>query len=174
MSEQLTRHMRQPKMLFVLILTQIFCAGFFLIDIVADYVEMGFASLSNWHFYVELIASVSLVIGIVMQVHYLLALLRKQAQLEQNLSMARSAIQEVIDAHFQEWQLTPAEADVANFLIKGMEISEIASLRNSAEGTIKAHLNAIYRKSGTKNRSDLLSTLIESLMGGEKPSSDLG
>jgi DNA-binding CsgD family transcriptional regulator len=45
-----------------------------------------------------------------------------------------------------------------------MSISEIAVLRGSREGTIKAHLNAIYRKAGVSGRSQLVSLLVEDLM----------
>ena len=41
-----------------------------------------------------------------------------------------------------------------------------AKLRGSAEGTIKTHLNAIYRKSGVTGRAQLVSILIEDLMRG--------
>jgi hypothetical protein len=60
--------------------------------------------------------------------------------------------------------LTPSEQDVATFLIKGCDIAEIARLRGSAEGTVKAHLNAIYRKADVSGRAALVSILIEDLM----------
>jgi len=53
---------------------------------------------------------------------------------------------------------------VATFTIKGMSISEIASLRGSAEGTIKSHLSGIYRKAGVSGRGALLSLLIDDLI----------
>lgn len=37
-------------------------------------------------------------------------------------------------------------------------------MRGSAEGTVKAQLNAIYRKSGTANRAALMSLLIDTMM----------
>ena len=86
--------------------------------------------------------------------------------------MAGAAIAEVIEAHFAEWALTPAEHDIANFLVKGLSIAEIAQVRGSAEGTVKSHLNAIYRKSGSQNRGELLAQILDSLMArelGERP-----
>ncbi len=53
------------------------------------------------------------------------------------------------------------------FLVKGFGISEIAELRSLAEGTVKAQLNTIYRKSGTQNKSKALSVLLNSMMGGK-------
>ncbi len=43
-------------------------------------------------------------------------------------------------------------------------------MRGSAEGTVKSHLNAIYRKSGTANRGELLSSIIDTLIE-ERPAS---
>ena len=65
---------------------------------------------------------------------------------------------------FDEWGLTPAERDVALFAIKGLSTSEIAGLRGTSEGTIKAQTNAIYRKAGVTGRPQLLSLFIEELM----------
>lgn len=53
---------------------------------------------------------------------------------------------------------------MATFAIKGVSITDIAAMRGSAEGTVKAHLNAIYRKAGVSSRSELISLLIEDLM----------
>jgi len=72
----------------------------------------------------------------------------------------------VMEGHFRAWWLTPSEQDVATFTIKGCSIAEIAALRGSAEGTVKTHLNAIYRKAGVPGRGQLVSVLIEDLMGG--------
>jgi len=62
------------------------------------------------------------------------------------------------------WGLTPAEHDVAMMLIKGAPIAEIARLRQSAEGTVKAHCNRIYAKSGGSGRTELVSQFVDDLM----------
>ena len=46
-----------------------------------------------------------------------------------------------------------------------MGIAKIAELRNTREGTVKAQLNAIYRKAGVSGRPQLISIFIEELMG---------
>ena len=51
------------------------------------------------------------------------------------------------------------------FAIKGMSLQEIAALRDTSEGTVKAQTNAIYRKAGVKGRAQLLSLFVEDLMG---------
>ena len=70
----------------------------------------------------------------------------------------------VMTQHFTDWRLTPAERDVAVFLVKGLSTRYIADLRGTSEGTIKAQTNAIYRKAAVTGRTQLLSTFIEDLM----------
>ncbi|MEY8881115.1 helix-turn-helix transcriptional regulator [Donghicola sp. XS_ASV15] len=95
---------------------------------------------------------------------FLFAMLRRQAHLEESLDQARSAVQDIMEDRFSEWGLTPSEQDIATFLIKGFTTTEIAELRGSAEGTIKTHLNAIYRKAGVRNRTEVLSHLLDCIM----------
>ena len=54
---------------------------------------------------------------------------------------------------------------MALFAIKGMSVPEIARLRQTSEGTVKAQTAAIYRKAGVSGRPQLLSLFIEDMMG---------
>lgn len=53
---------------------------------------------------------------------------------------------------------------MATFTIKGFSIAETAAMRKSTEGTVKSHLNAIYRKAGVQGRGQLVSVLVEDLL----------
>ncbi len=152
--------------LIALIAVQAFSAVFFIADVVADFRSWGVgAAAVHIHLYIETAASLSLFAAIVLEVNYLMRLLRRKERLENSLKLASAAVHDVIEAEFEDWQLTPAEQDVAMFLVKGLSNVEIAEMRGCAEGTIKAHLNAIYRKSGTRNRAEMLSQLIDTMMG---------
>jgi len=151
--------------LMVLIALQTFCAVFFIGDVISDFLETGASAAVHFHLYVETLASISLIAAIMIEIKYLLQLLRRKEHLENSLRLANSAIHDVIESEFEGWNLTPAEQDVATFLVKGLSTMEIAEMRGNAEGTIKAHLNAIYRKSGTKSRAEMLSLLIDTMMG---------
>lgn len=71
--------------------------------------------------------------------------------------------------HFEAWGLTPAERDVALFSIKGLSVPDIAAIRKTSEGTVKAQTNAIYRKAGGSGRPQLLSLFIDDLLGDALP-----
>lgn len=158
----------KPWILIAVIAVQALCAAVFLGDMFADLGGLEAAEPQQGegpHAYIEGLAAIALLAAIVIEVRNLLWLLRRKAHLEESLSSAQAAVQDVIDTEFASWGLTPAELDVATFLVKGLSTAEIATMRGSAEGTVKAQLNAIYRKSGTGNRAELMSLLIDTMMG---------
>ncbi|NIY78664.1 helix-turn-helix transcriptional regulator [Celeribacter sp. HF31] len=157
-----TSRQTPPAAMILLILAQAFCALFFVSDVITDLNEVG--GKPPLHLSIEAIAAATLVVAILLDIRVLRALVTRKARLEDSLKEASRAVFEVIEAHFDGWALSPAERDVAGFLVKGLSITEIAALRGNKEGTIKAHLNAIYRKSGTKNRAELMSAVIDTLI----------
>jgi DNA-binding CsgD family transcriptional regulator len=89
---------------------------------------------------------------------------RDQRRAQEQLRRASGAFMTVLAERFDDWGLTPAERDVALFAIKGLSTAEIAALRSTSEGTVKAQSNAIYRKAGVNGRGQLLSLFIDDLM----------
>lgn len=150
--------------LFALIVVQVFCAIFFIGDVLEDAVLLGGFANMNLHLFVELIASLVLLIAIAVEIKTMMAMHARQKATEKSMAVARGALHDVIEGYFSEWALTPAEKDVAGFVIKGSSISEIAMMREAAEGTVKTQLNAVYRKAKVSGRSQLVSLLIEDLM----------
>lgn len=161
MVPDLAGRIRPPLALIALLIAQIGCAVFFVADVVADFTT---PPLHEFHLSIEVVAGLTLIATAAAQAHWLMTLLRRQVHLQRSASLAASAMSDVIEAHFTAWSLTPSEHDIAYFLVKGLSIAEIARIRGSAEGTVKSHLNAIYRKSGSQNRGELLAQIIDSLM----------
>src|SRR5690606_29210893 len=89
---------------------------------------------------------------------------RDRRRAQEQLRRASTAFLDLLNERFDDWALTPAERDVALFAIKGMSTGEIAGLRSTSAGTVKAQTNAIYRKAGVSGRPQLLSLFIEDLM----------
>jgi len=69
-----------------------------------------------------------------------------------------------IDAQFARWLLTPAEREVALFLLKGLSHKEIATVRHVGEATVRQQAQGIYRKAGLANRNDLAAFFLEDLL----------
>ena len=146
------------SLLVSLMAVQLVCTAFFVNDVASDYlVDMSL------HFGTELFAVLALISAILTEGWLVFDLLKRNNRLTRNLDLARSAMGDIIEIHLDQWKLTDSERDVARLLIKGMNISDIAAARQSAIGTVKVHLNAIYRKSGVRNRGELMSLLFDSL-----------
>jgi DNA-binding CsgD family transcriptional regulator len=150
--------------LTALIVFQTVCAAFFIGDIWSDIAVRGGLGWINWHLGFELLATVGLVAGIVVEAVVLRRMLARAVRTERAMGIAQGALGDLVEGYFRDWGLTPAEADVAAFTLRGYSIAEIAGFRGSAEGTVKTHLNAIYRKAGVAGRGQLVSLLIEDLM----------
>jgi DNA-binding CsgD family transcriptional regulator len=69
-----------------------------------------------------------------------------------------------IDAQFERWLLSPAEREVALFLLKGLSHKEIATMRHVGEATVRQQAQGVYRKSGLANRNDLAAFFLEDLL----------
>ena len=118
---------------------------------------------------IEIGAAVGLVLGVVLGALLLARTLLRNRAVESRLRQVSGAFAELLEERFAPWGLTRSERDVAWFTIKGLSIAEIARLRGTSEGTVKAHSNAIYRKAGVSGRTQLLSLFIEDLMEGAPP-----
>ena len=148
-----------------ILLVQSVCAIFFVPDIVLSVFNV-YVSPIPWQTreYLEIGAAVGLILGVVLGAMVIHRSHRERRRAEEKLRRASGAFMQLLVERFGEWGLTPAEEDVALFAIKGMSTSEIAQLRNTSEGTVKAQTNAIYRKAGVAGRPQLLSLFIEDLM----------
>lgn len=157
--------MSRPPVLALIFLVQAAAAIFFVSDILASVLGLGFSPIS-WQLreLTEIGAALGLVIGLIMVGLVLRQSLRRTALAEDRLRAASAAFHDVLEDRFTDWNLTPAERDVALFSIKGMSLQEIAELRETSEGTVKAQTNAIYRKAGVSGRPQLLSLFLEDLM----------
>jgi DNA-binding CsgD family transcriptional regulator len=157
--------MRKQAVLAAVLLVQVLSAVFLVADIASSYVGLWSAPLS-WEMreYLELSAATGLTLGVGFGIWVLRRTLRERNLCQERLHRASGAFMNLVDERFGEWGLTPAEKDVALFAIKGLATAEIAVLRATSEGTVKAQTNAIYRKAGVSGRSQLLSLFIEDLM----------
>ncbi len=152
--------------LWIIVPLQLFSASFFIWDIGASL--FGFRTRPiSWALreFIEISAAIGLILGLVIGAIALSRALKRNRLVENQLRAASGALAELMEERFVEWSLTPAERDVAWFTLKGFSNAEIAQMRNTSEGTVKAQSNAIFRKSGVTGRTQLMSLFIEDLLG---------
>ncbi|MBD3678512.1 MAG: helix-turn-helix transcriptional regulator [Rhodobacteraceae bacterium] len=157
--------MRRNIPVLLVLFVQALCALFFVSDILLTVIGIRTTPIS-WQSreLLEIGAALGLVLGSILGAVALKRSQVRQREAEDKLRVASGAFWDVINEKFDDWGLTPAERDVALFSIKGMSTGQIAELRDTSEGTVKAQTNAIYRKAGVSGRTQLLSVFIEDLM----------
>lgn len=157
--------MRDGAFVIAVLAVQAICAVFFVSDIVLTVLGLRNRPI-NWQTreLLEIGAAVGLILGLVLGALALRRTMQQTARARAQLRVASGAFAELMQERFSEWGLTPAEREVALFSIKGLSTPEIARMRSTSEGTVKAQTNAIYRKAGVSGRPQLLSLFIEDLL----------
>lgn len=153
----------------LIIITLGYSMVFFAIDIVVDAYShiVDSEPYSFWeifHIFMEAGAAVGLGGGIVVLVQYIYSLRHTNYLNQQTIHMLRGSFEKVLYQKFDEWGLTQAERDVTLLIIKGMNATQIAEARKTAQGTVKAQSTAIFRKIGVSSKAELMSIIIDEFL----------
>lgn len=161
--------MTRPRAFVLLLIVQALCGLVFVLDILLS--VMGIYPLPlAWttRELMEIGAALGLMLGMIFGGLLVWRSFSDLRRAEARLDRANAAFVDVLNTRFDEWGLTLAERDVALFAIKGLTVQDIARLRETSEGTVKAQTAAIYRKAEVSGRPQLLSLFIEDLMGADR------
>lgn len=122
----------------------------------------------SWQYYeiMEMLVILVLVWGTTTTMMMLRTTQEETLQLEKRLAAASHDFQLYVNSKFDDWGLTESERDVSIFLLKGFRIREIADLRETSEGTVKAQISAIYKKAGLSGRGEFTSYFLGELTAG--------
>jgi len=151
--------------LWSVVLVQAVCAAFFITEFSIELLGKG-GPLFAWelHELVEISANLGLILGLGLGIFLVAEIMARNRKVEGQLRVVSGEFNKLLEEHFKGWALTPSEKDVAYFAIKGMSNAEISDLRETSEGTVKAQMNAVYKKAGVVSRTQLLGYFIEELM----------
>lgn len=157
------RPRRRLRTAVAILVLQALAAAFFIVDSITD-VELAtneaFAGLS----WLAAAVALALVAAVVMGAVLTRQLFLEARKRDQVIALARGALAEVVTTRFTEWRLSRAEADVGLFALKGCSIAEIAAMRGSAEGTVRAQLSQVYAKAGVSSQSAFIALFVEELL----------
>jgi DNA-binding CsgD family transcriptional regulator len=142
---------------------QFVAAIYFVVDGVDDVLMQADQGISL-EIVMECLVAFALLGGVVMGSRHIRRITEELRWKERSLANARGALAEHIALRFAEWGLSPGEAEVALFALKGCDIAEIARLRGAAAGTVRSQLSQIYAKSGVSSQAMLVSLFIEDLL----------
>ncbi|MDA4848440.1 helix-turn-helix transcriptional regulator [Hoeflea poritis] len=156
--------MSRTTVLWILFWLQAVCCAYFLMDIAWDLFWPQSVNQLAESDLVETIVTIALFFSLAFSVNELRQIMKRNDRLEDQIKVASGAFTEVMEARFDAWSLTSAEREVAILAIKGFSIAEMANLRETKQGTIKAQCASVYRKAGVSGRVQLLSVFLDDLM----------
>lgn len=143
-------------------------------DLIADHHEgVGFQHMAEEGIVLVLclIGLGNLLLGMRAQTRRIARLKNELQETEQQVVQAnafmrdgRFAFGKVIAEQFAEWSLSKSEQEVGLLLLKGFSLSEIASLRDTKEKTVRQQASSIYKKSGVSGRHAFSAWFIEDYM----------
>lgn len=154
---------KRVRFVIAVTLLQGMAAIFFVIDSLID-ARLQLAGDSATMSWFEAGIGIALLAGIVLGTWLIWQMIIEAREREQIISLARGAVADAVATRFSQWSLSGAERDVALFALKGCTIAEIARLRGSAEGTVRAQLSQVYAKAGVSSHATLLASIFEELV----------
>ncbi len=156
---------RRDTFLWGLVAVQGLAGGYFLWTILAAVLGLPELPL-RWQAreLLDLAAALGLVFGTVLSVRLALQARRAGDRAETARRLAAGAFSKVVDDYFAGLDLTSAERDVAWYMVKGFSQAEIARLRGTAVGTVRAQSTAVYRKAEVSGKAQLISRIVEDLL----------
>lgn len=150
--------------LVTLFVIQALCCAYFLADVFFDLVM----PLQSWALaesdVVEGIVTIALFLSLAFTASELRQMMQREDRITDQLKIASGAFADLLEVRFEEWGLTEAERAIAVLSLKGYSIAEMADLRATAQGTVKAQCAALYRKADVSGRLQLLSLFLDDLM----------
>ncbi len=156
--------MSRAAVLWSLFALQAICCAYFLMDITWDLLWPTSVNQFADSDVLEALVTIALVLGLAFTGNELRQLLTRHDQLEDQIKIASGAFNEVMEARFKDWSLTSAEREIAILAIKGFSIAEMAALRETKQGTVKAQCASVYKKADVAGRLQLLSIFLDDLM----------
>ena len=143
---------------------QALCCAYFLYDMFYDLVLPGQATYLGESDVIEGVVTIALFLGLAFTASELRQIMRRQSEITDQLKVASGAFADLLETRFDDWDLTEAERAVAVLALKGYSVAEMAELRQTAQGTVKAQCAALYRKADVSGRLQLLSLFLDALM----------
>lgn len=141
-------------------------ALFFFQDVILDMrehlaSEASYSGSDLVHLCFEMLAVAVLTLGFIDSTNYTKRLQEDHHANSSSLHYLRKDFDALVRKKFSRWQLTPAEQDVALFLLRGLPTSMIAELRNVSVGTVKVQAHTLMQKAGVTSRVELMSLFMD-------------
>lgn len=143
---------------------QLLAGSVFFIDLLLETQLTGMSVVDTLHVVTEFLAIVFLFLGFWLARRALTRLKIERDTNTLKLQSLRGEFDTILMRRFADWGLSEAQKDVALLTLRGLKIADIAATRGTAEGTIKAHMNAVFRAANVHTRGELTGLFMEEFL----------
>ena len=84
-------------------------------------------------------------------------------KIKDDLKKFSGQLHELIDQQLIIWQLSVSEKDISKLILKGLNMKEIAQIRQTSEATVRQQAMNIYRKANVHSRQEFIAYFLEDL-----------
>lgn len=152
----------RPAVIALVLVIELVAVLFYLVDILSEVADGSFTAHHWW----EGLVTIALLLGVALGAMELRRAMAHQEMQNKALMTASGEMDRVIREQFASWGLTPAERDVGYLALKGLDVAEIAAIRQAATGTVRAQLSGVYAKAGVTGRAQFAAHFVEDLLSG--------
>ena len=157
--------LKHPSLVWILVSVQSVCGFYFLWEILASIFDLPDIPVRwQWREAIEVAAVLGLILGAALGVSLALHARQQISRADSARRLTAGDFSAEVSMRLQNMGLSPAETEVAWFLLKGMSLVEIASLRGTREGTVRAQSTTLYRKAGVSGKAQFLALIVEDLL----------
>ena len=157
--------LKHPSLVWILVAVQTLCGFYFLWEILASIFGLPDIPVRwEWREAIEVAAVLGLILGAALGVSLAFHARQQISRADSARRLTAGDFSAEVSTRLEKMGLSPAETEVAWFLLKGMSLVEIASLRGTREGTVRAQSTALYRKAGVSGKAQFLALIVEDLL----------
>ena len=84
-------------------------------------------------------------------------------QIKLQLKKLSGDFHQIINLQMEQWKFSESEKDIGKLIMKGLNMTEIAQIRQTSESTVRQQATSLYRKANVHNRQEFISYFLEDL-----------
>ncbi len=88
---------------------------------------------------------------------------QENKQIKDQLKKFSGDFHQIINLQMEQWNFSDSEKDIGRLIMKGLNMKEIAQIRQTNESTVRQQATSIYKKANLHGRQEFIAYFLEDL-----------
>ena len=88
---------------------------------------------------------------------------QENKEIKEQLKKFSGDFHQIINLQMEQWNFSESEKDIGRLIMKGLNMKEIAQLRQTTESTVRQQATSLYRKASIHGRQEFIAYFLEDL-----------